>query len=66
MTPPVKLATDGTSLKHPHPDNSEWRFQRVDQRVLRGGDHLTTDCQEHEPRTKLRCAEQEQLEQVWY
>ncbi len=40
MTPPVKLATDGTSLKHPHPGNSEWRFQRVDQRVLRGGDHL--------------------------
>ena len=56
IMPPAKLATDGCLAEaDPHPCDSERRFQRVDQRVLRGRDHLTADGQEYEPQPTALC-----------
>ena len=63
IMPPVKLATDGASLKQSHPHATASCVSSVlNQRVLSGRDHLTTDGQENEPQTELRRPEQEQLE----
>jgi hypothetical protein len=38
----------------PHPSDGKRRLQRVDQRVLSGRNHLTTDRQDHQPQAELR------------
>jgi hypothetical protein len=65
ITPPAMLATDGASLKQTQTHaTANGVSNRVDQRILRGGDHLTADRQEHEPLAELCCPEQEQLERI--
>jgi hypothetical protein len=39
-------------------------LQRVDQCVLGGGCHLTSDRQQYQAQAKLSCAELEQLQQI--
>ena len=65
IVPPAKLATDGCLPEaDPHPCDGERRFHGVDQRVLRGRDHLSADGKEHEPQAELCCPEREHLEQI--
>ena len=63
MMPPAKLAMNGTSLKQPHTHvTASGRFQRVDQRVLSGGDHLPADGEKHQTQVELCRVEEEQLQ----
>jgi hypothetical protein len=51
--PPTNLVTVGVSAKQiPPPGDGERRLQRVDQRILRAGNHLATNREEHQPQAE--------------